>query len=451
MSNVLVLYNRSVFEIGGSYKVRFNELLKMAARLNDCCIAGEKKIAGFTNLIGDCWYAFYHKEPILKGNINRVGDTQYEFIQHLLKNDEYAKWHTLTQGDDLLSVLTSISIAEQLLQNLELLNNKTYAKNSQQSGQDITVNTAQMKAHIQQLGKTSISMMLQENKKKIRNTKKAVRTVGTMDGKKIENIPLSEQFKLASLIGQRKELQRIADLVGRFKKIAMKKQKMKNQQNMEFRNISIGHEVSRILPLELANYMMRPSKLDFLKRLSEQQTFVFGTKGKARKGKGPIIVCIDESSSMTSIKEQSKAFCIALLTIAKKQKRDFAIVPFATNLGEVVFFRKGQATTDDLIQFSNSFLGGGTNYELPLRESLNILLKSEFNKADLLFVTDGSSFLPTRFVEEFNQLKKKKQFECTAVVLTNLYNAIDLNVVQKFSDRVIEVNELFEAGDAFVL
>lgn len=253
------------------------------------------------------------------------------------------------------------------------------------------------------------------------------------------------------MIGERKELQKIAELVGRFKKIATKKQKSKQDETVQHQSVTFGHELSRLLPAELGNYMLGHSKLDFLKRLSEQQTLVFNKKGKDRQGKGPIIVCMDESSSMTSIKAQSKAFCIALLNIAKKQKRDFAIIPFATNVGEIKLFRKGQAKTQDLIQFSDSFIGGGTNYELPLREALELLKKSEFKKADLLFVTDGSSFLPSRFIEEFEHTKKQKQFECTSIVLTNLFNTVDLNVVDRFSDRVIEVNELFEAEDAFVL
>ncbi|MGN7478241.1 vWA domain-containing protein [Solibacillus silvestris] len=431
----------------------------MAKLLNDSCLEGEKVLAGFTNLIGDCWYAFYNKKPLLKDNAEQFNDMQYTFLKHLLENEEYMQWHELTKGDELLSVLTSISIADQLLKSLKQLNGpkeairyeQIYERQKQSAEQSVLHREPQMKTYIKQLSKTSIGTMLQENKRKIRNTKKAIVTVGTMDGKKIENIPLSDQFELAAMIGQRKELRLIADLVGRFKKIAMKKQKAKHAQTMACQNISFGQEVSRLLPAELGNYMMKHSKLDFLKRFSEQQTLIFDTNGKDRKGKGPIIICIDESSSMTTIKEQSKAFCIALLMIAKKQKRDFAIVPFATNVGDVKFFRKGQATTQDLIHFSNSFLGGGTNYELPLRESLNILLRSEFTEADLLFVTDGSSFLPAAFIDEFNRSKKQKQFECTAVVLTNFFNAVDLNVVHKFSDRVIEVNDLFDAGDAFAL
>lgn len=488
-----MMYSRSVFDRNTSQKARFNDLLKMAKLLGNSCIEGEKVFTGFTNIIGDTWYSFFCKEPALKENAEQIDETQYEFIANLLKREEYTQWHQLTKGDELLSVLTAISMADQLLKGIqnaqkneqdqkaaerskefaqkriEELQQKMeeassdamkeaykrqqqmYKERLKNAEQDLSKSAQQVKEQIKEMSKQSIGRMIQENKKKISNTKKAIITVGTMDGKKIEQVPLSDQFELAEKIGTQKELQKIADLVGRFKRIAMKKQKTKYKQTMERKNIAIGQEVSRLLPTELANYVMGHSKMDFLRRFSESQALVFDTKGKDRKGKGPIIICMDESSSMTSIKEQSKAFCIALLTIAKREKRDFAIVPFASRVGEVKIFAKGQASTQDLLAFSDSFLGGGTNYEQPLRESLNILLQSEFNEADILFVTDGSSFLPTRFIEEFNATKKKKQFECTSVVLTNLFNAVDVNVVNKFSDRVIEVGELFEAAEAFVL
>ena len=491
--NMYVMYSRSIFESKTSQKARFNDLLKMAKLLGDSCVEGERVLTGFTNIIGDTWYSFFCKDPVLKENAKQIDETQYEFISSLMKNEEYMQWHQLTKGDELLSVLTAISMADQLLKGIqdskqseqgqkaaqrskefaqkriEELQQKMdeapsdfmkeiykrqqqiYKESLKNVAQDLSKSEQQVKEQIKKISEQSIGQIIQDNKKKISNTKKAIVTVGTMDGRKIEQVPLRDQFELAEKIGSQKELQKIADLVGRFKRIAMKKQKTKHKQTMERKNIAIGQEVSRLLPTELANYVMGHSKMDFLRRFSESQALVFDTKGKDRKGKGPIIICMDESSSMTSIKEQSKAFCIALLTIAKKQKRDFAIVPFASKVGEVKIFAKGQASTQDLLAFSASFLGGGTNYEQPLRESLTILLQSDFNEADILFVTDGSSFLSTRFIEEFNATKKKKQFECTSVVLTNLFNAVDVNVVNKFSDRVIEVGELFEAAEAFVL
>lgn len=494
--NRFVVYSLSLFDITTAQKARFNELLKMAKLLGQSCLEGEKLLTGFTNIIGDTWISFYCNEPILKNHAHQLDEAHYDFISSLMKNDEYMQWHQLTKGDELLSVLTAISMADQLIKRLKHAQEQTkseyqqklaqrskqYAKNRMtelqqkileassesmkqalyhqqkvyeqsliNAQQEIITSEQHIKNQMKVISKHAIGQMIQNNKKKISNTKKAIVTVGTMDGKKMAQIPLSDQFELVEKIRTHKELQKIADLVGRFKRIAMKKQKQKQKHTMERKNISMGHEVARLLPTELANYVIGHRKMDFLRRFSESQTLVFDTKGKDRKGKGPIIICMDESSSMTSLKAQSKAFCIALLAIAKSQKRDFALVPFASNVGEVKIFYKGQASMQDLLTFSNSFLGGGTNYEQPLRESLNILLQSEFNEADILFVTDGSSFLPTRFIEEFNVTKKKKQFECTAVVLTNLFNAVDMTVVKKFSDRVIEVNELFEAADVFAL
>lgn len=469
--------------------MRFNELLKMATMLRECCLEGEQMLPGFTNLVGDCWTAFFALQPQMKKVRLRGNANQHDFIVNLLENEVYRRWHTLTKGDELLSVLTAVEVAEQMkatLQNSQVLEQQREAEymkelirnqlNQLRQSQSSATNSDQVKyqqqllqnkmehenktirqarqelqQQINQFDDVTISSFITCNKKKIHHTKKAIVAVGTMDGKKIEQLPLTDQFELVEKIREHRSLLLIAEMVGRFKKIAHKKQRAKEKQTMERQNISVGQEVSRLLPSELANFILPPSKLDFLRRYGEQQTFIFDTKGKDRKGRGPIIICMDESSSMTSIKEQSKAFCIALLMIARQQKRDFAIIPFASVVGEVQLFKKGQATSKQIMDFSERFLGGGTNYEHPLLESLNILMKSEFNKADILFVTDGSSFLPTSFIDEFNEVKKKKQFECSAIVLTNLFNAVDLTLVGRFSDRIIEVNELFEADDAFAL
>lgn len=424
-------YSYALLDVTPFQQKRFNELVTLATVLNNCCIEGERLFPGFTNIVGDSWYAFFGHNPQLKAQNNPPKNhTQYNAIANLINNEEYKRWHTFTKGDELFSVLTVIGWAEQLLKYFE-----------------------EPTATVNMLKDCTITVMIQQSKKEISNMRETIIAVGTMDGKKRKEIPLREQFALAEKLRNDKELQKIANLVGRFKKIALQKQKTKMKQMMNRKNMTIGQEVSRLLPIELANYIMPHSKSDFLRRFSEQQTLIFDAKGKEKKGKGPIIICMDESSSMTSMKEQSKAFCIALLMIAKKQKRDFAIIPFSTGLGEVKFFSKGQATTEELIEFSESFAGGGTNYEHPLRESLRILVKSEFNKADILFVTDGSSYLSSHFVQQFLETKKQKQFVCKAIVLTNpnLYNVVDLTVVRKFSDQVIEVGELFEAGEVFSL
>lgn len=117
--NIHVIYSRTVFESSTEQKTRFNELLKMATLLKDSCIEGEKIVSGFTNIIGDCWHAFYYKAPVINENAKQLDKMQYDFMKELLKNEEYNQWHALTKGDELLSVLTSVSIAEQLLKSFQ--------------------------------------------------------------------------------------------------------------------------------------------------------------------------------------------------------------------------------------------------------------------------------------------------------------------------------------------
>lgn len=420
---IAVLYSRSIFQLSLDQRSRFNELINLSKLLHDACVEGESLMQGMTNCLGDIWSAFYLLDPQLAGQAQTVDTLQYGLITEMLHTEEYKRWHAMTRGDELLSILTTLAIYEKL---------------KEQQGQ-------------QSMKQANLGQALSQATRYIREQRQMIQVIGTADGKKLRQVPLSEQLKLAEQLQHHDSLKKIAELIGRFKRIAQKKQKTKERQTFARQNVTVGQEVARLLPTEMANFITSSSKLDFLRRYAEQQTFVFDTRGKDRRGRGPIIVCMDESSSMTTMKAQSKAFYLALLMIARRQRRDFALIPFASTIGEVEIFTKGQATTDDLIRLSHCFLGGGTNYEKPLRESMAILKESQFKQADIIFVTDGSSFLPRAFIDEFNQTKKEKSFTCTAVVLTNAYNAVDLKVVHRFSDKVIEVNELFEAGEAFAL
>lgn len=489
-------YNQTVLVSSERQFERFNELAGLAQVLRDVCLDGERIYPGYTNMIGDVWYAFYSLEPMLDQASRDHSVTQFSLLSKLMQTDEYARWHTLTASDDLLSVLTAVSVGERLK---ELLNHnneireaqlkrKRAERSEENAKAQLKLNSEQNRSHaseqekrraklqrefiqkqlsyaqqdkeqaenliqdvIEKVSGQQLQEILAETKQEASKTKQTVLEIGTLDGKKIEQLPMSEQFQLIEHIQNHDTLKKIAEMTGRFKKIAKKRMKTKQEVTMERKGVTVGQEVGRLLPTEVANLIMPDSKLDFLRRYAEQQTFVFDTKGKNRKGRGPIIICMDESSSMTSIKEESKAFCLALLMIARRQKRDFAIIPFASDIGDILIFPKGRSTSKEIIRFSNQFLGGGTNYEKPLRASLDILEKSEFNEADILFVTDGSSFLSSRFIEGFNAIKKKRKFECTSIVLTNLINTVDMELVNSFSDKVIEVSELFEAEDAFYL
>jgi uncharacterized protein with von Willebrand factor type A (vWA) domain len=481
-----VFFNASIFLLDDTAYGRFNDLLVQAKQLHEICLEGEYYQKDFTQIAGDIWVSFYSYEPLMKKTFVSSKSAHVEFIEQLSDLHEFKTWSHLTQLDPLLSILATITLCEQLVNDLkrdertkkQALERKlaegtmAYATKRLTQDENDRLNgnqsTFRMQSSLKMLKQAAIDIdknstsanqvvkrfinrlpsFMQKASNDLQKKRDAVHTFCSMDGKKIEHVPLKEQFLVAEQLSKQELLREIAELAGRFKKIAKKKMKTPSQFTLKCHDLSLGNEISRTIPLELAKYISPQSKVEFLKRYAESQLFIFNKKGKERKGKGPIIICMDESSSMNAMKAESKAFCLALLRIAKQQKRDLAIVPFASTIGNTLFFVKGQSTTEMLLQFSQSFLGGGTNFEKPLRESLNILLKSKFNEADLLFVTDGSSFLTQSFIEEFGEIKRRRKFECTAIILTKSYS-VNLDVVKRFSDNVIEVNNLFEAEAVF--
>ena len=467
--------------------VRFNDLLVQAKQLHEICLEGEYYQKDFTQIAGDIWVSFYSYEPLMKNPFIASKSTHVEFIDKLADLHEFKTWSRLTQLDPLLSILATITLCEQLVNDLKrdestkkqglerkfaertiafATNRLIQDERNQLDGNQIKF---RMQASLKMLKQAEVDMhknstssnqvlkrfinrlpfFLQKASTDLEKKKEAIYTLCSVDGKKFEHVPLKEQFLVAEQLSKQELLQEIAEMAGRFKKIAKKKMKSSAQFTMECRDLSLGNEISRTIPLEFAKYIFPQSRGEFLKRYAEAELFIFNKKGKERKGKGPIIICMDESSSMNAMKAESKAFCLALLVIAKQQKRDLAIVPFASTVGNPLFFVKGKSTTEMLLQYSQSFLGGGTNYEKPLRETLNILLKSKFNEADVLFVTDGSSFLSNNFIEEFCEIKRKRKFECTSIVLTKDIHSLNVDVVQRFSDNVIVVRNLLEAEAVF--
>ena len=86
-------------------------------------------------------------------------------------------------------------------------------------------------------------------------------------------------------------------------------------------------------------------------------------KGHEVLGKGPIVLCLDQSGSMHKLDTQSKGFTLALMSIARKQKRDFCLVLFSTRT-KIIKYEKGKIKGSDMVNFALTFLGGGTNFEL---------------------------------------------------------------------------------------
>jgi len=64
----------------------------------------------------------------------------------------------------------------------------------------------------------------------------------------------------------------------------------------------------------------------------------------------------------------------------------------------------------DMVKLCNCFIGGGTNFELPLRKGAEVIQGSNFKKADIVFVTYGESHVSDGFLDFFQQQKQGNGF-----------------------------------------
>jgi uncharacterized protein with von Willebrand factor type A (vWA) domain len=119
----------------------------------------------------------------------------------------------------------------------------------------------------------------------------------------------------------------------------------------------------------------------FAARLAEDRLMLYESRGEDHTGQGAIIACIDCSSSMADQyagatgEAWAKACALALLDQARTAGRDFVGILFSWP-GEYQVFRfpAGRpAPITAVLEFAESFLGGGTDFETPLGAAAEIL------------------------------------------------------------------------------
>lgn len=156
-------------------------------------------------------------------------------------------------------------------------------------------------------------------------------------------------------------------------------------------------------------------------------------------GSGPIVMCLDNSGSMSGNMQLAKSLTIALLAIAKKNKRDFFLCTFNRSIsGEYQVLKKDKEhhyaqTIKDITKIGAL---GGTNFNYPI--SWAIKKCNTNHKADIIFLTDGISSLSSSYKKEMIDLNKK-----LGTRLFTMYVMTDSNPdLNEISQGTIAINDL---------
>ncbi|WP_047981731.1 vWA domain-containing protein [Ornithinibacillus contaminans] len=472
------IYKNNTINADGFDKRRFNELLKISKGLQELKGNGEQIFPAYSQLMGDIWSSLYKTKPHLlsEDEISKELLPNHTYMQQVMEDEAFESNRDVTKLDNLSSALSTVSFSNKVLewiqqardQNEEFDNAVNEALKELSKKQEKEKNGKQPTKKQQELleqkmnglaeqlnnqlnnASNQFGEMMKEAVKEAKsdkdNMKQLIGGISAGDGEsEMEKIPLRDKFALAEALQKTKKMKGISDWAGRFKQIARTKQKSLHKEAFERNGIALGNEIERLLPSELVNLAIPQAKMDFMRKFSEGQAMQYDKKGKEALGKGPIILCLDESQSMRDLEEQSKGFALALMSIAKKQKRDFALISFS-NSAYVKEFPKGKSKINDLIVLAENFLGGGTNFYDPLKKSLKLINKSRFKNADIVFVTDGEANLGDDFIVKFNQDKKQNDFQCLSVIIGK---GVREDTVSRFSDKIVKAKDFTEANEVF--
>jgi len=208
-------------------------------------------------------------------------------------------------------------------------------------------------------------------------------------------------------------------------------------------DIEYGNNINRTLTSDLA-LLASPELIPLFWRKYQQKSLKqYRRREPEHKGGGDIIVCLDESSSTFGANNAyGMAIAMVLYEVCRVNHTNFALVHFSS-ITKVDFFAKDEAVAPQrLLDCAETLLGGGTDFEKPLREVFALAASGKMDKPDVMFITDGACDVSEAFLERFDEFKADTGARLTGILLDK-GECFDFSL-RKFADAVYRTSELEE-------
>ncbi|MGW6023832.1 VWA domain-containing protein [Streptomyces sp. NPDC055099] len=281
----------------------------------------------------------------------------------------------------------------------------------------------------------------------------------------LERLPFEQRARLAERL-RTSRLARWAELIGRFRQMAdgERARKVENA-NGELIGVTLGDDLSRVIPSELANLGLPELRAVFAARYAAGELMLYDSQGEQSTGKGAVIACVDTSHSMyvegpggVTREAWAKGCALALLDQARHAGRDFVGILFAA-ADKLQVFRFPAAEGADIarvLDFAETFLGGGTSYQRPLSAAVG-LLEEEFDDAarargDIVMLTDDECGVTEEWMRGWNSARHRLGFRVFGVAVGAPPAAEAGSVLDALCDNLRAIEDLTDvhaAADLF--
>ncbi|POC42204.1 ATPase RavA stimulator ViaA [Vibrio vulnificus] len=246
-----------------------------------------------------------------------------------------------------------------------------------------------------------------------------------MASAKLSKTDVSVMKRYAEFLKKNNGLQEIAEQLGRManevddpdlQRTPAEELQMVEEKSDEATDDIVGiHEsddLNKLLPNETMFLAYPELEVVFYKHLVDKRLMNYRVQGKSRTlrkvraqkpdnqqveiEKGPFVLCVDASGSMSGFPEQSaKAMAYALMQIALAEGRDCYVILFSTE--QITYELTKQDGLREAADFLTYTFHGGTAFEPVLMKSIDLMSGDKYRNADLVVLSD---FIAPRQSEE---------------------------------------------------
>jgi uncharacterized protein with von Willebrand factor type A (vWA) domain len=316
----------------------FDYIKDRSAELQKTEETGSTDYEPFHELLQDTYSALFKSEPTPLESWQVKPDylLNKAITEKLLESPRYKELRIMTQGDELTSAVGTDSMGQQLIdwlkeqkdaqQALDELSKAAQALEGAKEGdgeegdgnaegsKKLTLQEA-MKAYEDAMKNfeamtekrefaKGIDKMTAKVKDSVRETSDMISNWGLGRSETYTKSPINEKLEMLNKLRSNQKLQQIARLAGRYKRMALQTKREQVKKGLdETHAITQGDDLGRLIPSEWMRLAHEITEQKFIADFLEKKTMIYEVKGKEKKCRGPIIVCLDSSGSMSGLPE----------------------------------------------------------------------------------------------------------------------------------------------------
>jgi len=444
---------------------------------------GAAKLDTFSSLIQDSFMSLYSLNPRHNDNDKLTTNARHfntPILDYVMNSEQYPAIKSLCEGNDLVAYEAVNEFTRCMVDRLdELLDSDAIEElnilEHQQSELkanildamehsdpidtdgilDMANNLADNEQRIKRLTRV-VSRTIRQNRDAIQTAvastidkaQEASNTIKSWGNGDSSPAAMQQNIEMLRRVQSSPKLQAITKYLGRFRQIfdnACKSSFIYGRG--EKYDIVLGDDFTRAVSSEYVYIALPETILLFIQKVQQKALKQYRRREHTSKGYGDIVVCIDESGSMGGNRiAWAKAVALVLLEHAVQNNRSCAMVRFAS-AGHTVthIFSKGKYTTDDVFNFAESFLQGGTDFETPLKQAITLIETEGFENADVIFITDGECIINDEFASDFHDKSKQLKFNVTGIIIDTDETDTDSSLTP-FCKKVYHLSNM--AGDS---